>query len=353
MTQSHDGNQVNVNIASFSTLPTPGDIKSKLPRPSGAQTTVAAGRKGVEAILDGKDPRLLMVVGPCSIHDLKAGYEYAQRLKELGDKVADRMLVLMRVYFVKPRTTVGWKGFINDPYLDDSFRIDEGIYKAREFLIQIGELGLPAGTEALDAIIPQYIDDLISWTAIGARTTESQLHREMASGLSSAVGFKNATDGSIDVAVNALMSVSQAHHFLGVDQEGRCAVFHTCGNSYGHIVLRGGTRPNYDTVSVALCEAALRDAGLAENLMIDCSHGNSSKDHRLQSLVLKDCVTQIIQGNKSIKGFMLESNLNEGTQKIPADLSQLKYGVSVTDACMSWEDTEIAVLDAYKRLAAM
>ncbi len=346
------GHKVNINIVSETPLPTPEEVKLALPRSESAKATVAVGRQAVEEILDGKDKRLLMVVGPCSIHDLDAGYEYAERLFELSEKVKDRFLILMRVYFVKPRTTVGWKGFINDPHMDGSYKIDEGIHKAREFLLKVSELGLPAGTEALDAVIPQYIDDLISWTAIGARTTESQLHRELASGLSSAVGFKNATDGSIDVAVHALMSVRQAHHFLGIDQYGKCTILHTSGNQYGHIVLRGGSRPNYDTVSIALCEEELRKANLPENIMIDCSHGNSRKKHELQTRVLEDCVTQILRGNTSIKGFMMESNLLEGNQKIPKDLSQLKRGVSVTDACINWQETEASILEAYNRLGS-
>jgi 3-deoxy-7-phosphoheptulonate synthase len=305
----------------------------------------------LQDILDGRDPRLFAVVGPCSIHDIDAAREYATRLKQLADEVSDTIVILMRVYFEKPRTTVGWKGLINDPDMDDSFHVEKGIYMARELLLQLTNMGLPTATEALDPIMPQYLGDLITWTAIGARTTESQTHREMASGLSTPVGFKNGTDGSLDVAINALKSSMQSHHFMGINQEGRTAVFQTRGNAYGHTVLRGGGgRPNYDSVSIALCEQALEKAGLEPRVVVDCSHANSNKDHNLQTLVARDCVEQIINGNRSIIGLMLESNLNAGNQKIGDDLSKLEYGVSVTDACINWTSTEDALRQAHEFL---
>ncbi len=345
-------NQINnVNVLSQELLPTPEEVKRALPLTERAERTVLNGRETVRRILDHQDHRLFIVVGPCSIHDLKAAREYAGRLKKLADEVADTMFIIMRVYFEKPRTTVGWKGLINDPYMDDSFNIDKGLYLARELLRDLAEMGLPASTEALDPITPQYLSDLITWTAIGARTTESQTHREMASGLSTPVGFKNGTDGSLTVAINALHAASRPHHFLGINQAGQSAVFRTRGNRYGHVVLRGGGgRPNYDSVSVALCEKELAEARLAPNIVVDCSHGNSNKDYRLQPLVAENCMNQILEGNRSIVGLMLESNLGAGNQSIPQDLAQLKYGVSVTDACIDWASTEKLLREARPRL---
>ena len=341
MKQGADVNRVNnVNVVSQELLPTPAQVKRELPLSPRAEQTVVAGREVVRNILAQRDPRLFVVVGPCSIHDLRAAEEYATRLKALADEVADTLVLIMRVYFEKPRTTVGWKGLINDPYMDDSFHIEKGLSMARALLLHVAERGLPAATEALDPITPQYLSDLISWSAIGARTTESQTHREMASGLSMPVGFKNGTDGGLGVAMNALKSVSQPHHFLGIDQSGQCAVFRTRGNPDAHVVLRGGDRPNYDSVCVALCEKELARSGLAARIVIDCSHGNSNKDPTLQPLVAEDCAHQIIEGNRSIVGLMLESNLHAGNQSIPKDLTQLKYGVSVTDACIGWSTTE-------------
>jgi 3-deoxy-7-phosphoheptulonate synthase len=345
----------NLNIISEEVLPPPSELIRRVPVSKTAQNTVINGRQAVRDILDGKDNRLFIVVGPCSIHDLDSAREYAERLLKLSKKVEDNFLLVMRTYFEKPRTTVGWKGFINDPNLDDSFAIEEGLEKSRRFLVEINEMGIPAGKEALDPITPQYVGDLISWYAIGARTAESQTHREMASGLSSPVGFKNGTDGEVTTAVNALKSVSLGHHFLGISEEtGQCAVFHTKGNKYGHVVLRGGGgKPNYDSVSVSICETALEEAGLKKNIMIDCSHGNSMKNYKLQPLVLTDCVNQIIDGNKSIVGMMLESHLFEGNQSIPNDKSQLKYGVSVTDSCIDWETTERILLEARDKLGGV
>ena len=339
-----------LNVVSETLLPTPREIKEQLLLNEKAVATVLKGRSCIEAVLDDRDPRLFLVAGPCSIHDLDAAEEYMEKLHGLALEVEHVFVVLMRVYFSKPRTTVGWKGFINDPRLDDSFAIAEGLFKARRFLRLLADIGLPCGTEALDSITPQYIDDLISWSAIGARTSESQTHREMASGLSTPVGFKNGTDGNIQAAINALKTASKPHHFLGINKEGQCAVLETKGNKYGHLVLRGGQRPNYDSVSIAVCEQELRRAGLREKLMIDCSHGNSLKNPDLQPLVLQNCVNQILEGNQSIAALMLESNLFGGNQELTDDRSKLKYGVSITDACMDWETTRELVLKAAAKL---
>jgi 3-deoxy-7-phosphoheptulonate synthase len=342
----------NINVVASELLPTPEEVKRALPLTEPARSTVLHARATLRDILDRRDPRLFVVVGPCSVHDLEAAREYASRLRELARRVDSTMVLLMRVYFEKPRTTVGWKGLINDPFMDDSFHIEKGISLARGLLIELAELGLPAATEALDPIMPQYLAELVSWTAIGARTTESQTHREMASGLSTPVGFKNGTDGTLTVAINALHSVRQPHHFLGITQQGQSAVFHTRGNAYGHIVLRGGGgRTNYDSVSVRLCEQELAKVGLPVNIMVDCSHGNSNKDPELQPLVAENCVNQILEGNTSLVGFMLESNLHPGNQPIPADPRQLRYGVSVTDACIGWERTAGLLLSLHERLA--
>ena len=340
----------NVNIVSERVLPTPQEIKEKLPLTEATEGCVLKVRTTIQDILSGKDPRILMVVGPCSIHDVAAAKEYAKKLRELADRVSDTIVLVMRVYFEKPRSVVGWKGFINDPYLDNSFHIEDGLFKARSLLLDIVSLGLGTATEALDPVTPQYLHDLIGWTAIGARTTESQTHREMASGLSSPVGFKNGTDGNIEVAINALKAASKPQRFLGVNRNGQCTVMHTKGNSFAHIVLRGGARPNYDSVSVAICEKALKKENLPAKIMIDCSHGNSFKDPTLQPLVLNDCVNQIVEGNTSIVGFMIESNLSAGNQPLTEDLTKLKYGVSVTDACIGWETTEEIILKTREKL---
>ncbi len=336
----------NVNVVSQTDLPPPAAVKAELPMSEAAADTVVRSRRTLRNIIDGSDPRLFVVVGPCSIHDIGAAMEYADRLKALAAQVQDALLIVMRVYFEKPRTTVGWKGLINDPDMDDSCNMEKGIRTARKLLLDLASMGIPTATEALDPVMPQYMGDLISWTAIGARTTESQTHREMASGLSTPVGFKNGTDGGLLVAVNALKSARQPHHFLGISQDGRSAVIHTRGNSYGHIVLRGGGgRPNYDSVCIAMSEKALQEAGLPARIVVDCSHGNSSKDPGLQPLVAKDCAEQVVNGNRSIIGLMLESNLYWGNQEIPADLMKLKYGVSVTDACIDWPATEKTLLE--------
>jgi 3-deoxy-7-phosphoheptulonate synthase len=330
-----------LNIEDYQVVITPTELKKELPLPESARDLVGRSRQTVKDILDGKDDRLFAVVGPCSIHDTELALEYGKRLKALADQVGEHIFIIMRVYFEKPRTTVGWKGLINDPHLNGSFDIETGLRKARKLLIKLSELGLPLATEALDPISPQYLQDTITWTAIGARTTESQTHREMSSGLSSPVGFKNGTDGSLDVAVNAMKSVVSGHAFLGINPQGQVAITKTKGNQYGHVVLRGGGgKPNYDSVSIALCEQALNKTGLPTNIVVDCSHANSNKDHNVQPLVLDDIAHQIKDGNRSICGVMIESNINEGNQSIPDDLSQLKDGVSVTDACISWESTE-------------
>ncbi|EHK71207.1 3-deoxy-7-phosphoheptulonate synthase [Pseudomonas sp. HR1] len=340
-----------LNIEANEPLITPEQLKQEIPLSDLAADTVAQGRQVIRDILDGKDHRLFVVIGPCSIHDIKAAHEYAERLKALAAQVSDSLYLVMRVYFEKPRTTVGWKGLINDPYLDDSFKIQDGLHIGRQLLLDLAEKGLPTATEALDPISPQYLQDLISWSAIGARTTESQTHREMASGLSSAVGFKNGTDGSLTVAINALQSVSSPHRFLGIDQRGQVSVVMTKGNAYGHVVLRGGNgKPNYDSVSVTLCEQALVKAKVKPNIMVDCSHANSNKDAALQPLVMDNVANQIVEGNNSIVGLMVESHLGFGSQPIPADLSQLQYGVSVTDACIDWAMTEKSILDMHRKL---
>lgn len=340
-----------LNVHSNTPLISPAELKRQLPISDKARATVLEGRKVVKDILDRKDNRLVVVVGPCSIHDPQAALDYGRKLKELAEQVKDSLYLVMRVYFEKPRTTVGWKGLINDPYLDDSFAIEDGLKIARKLLLDLSEMGLPLATEALDPIVPQYIQDLISWSAIGARTTESQTHREMSSGLSCAVGFKNGTDGNLDVAVNAMKSVRHSHNFLGMDQDGKVAVYHTQGNDYGHVVLRGGAgKPNYDSVSVKLCEQALEKAGQPANIMIDCSHANSSKDPAVQPMIADNVANQILNGNTSIMGLMLESNLGWGNQSIPEKLSDLKYGISVTDACIDWDTTVECLTELDQRL---
>jgi 3-deoxy-7-phosphoheptulonate synthase len=334
----------NINVDSQEVLLTPLQLKQALPMSEAVRTTVANSRQVIRDILDRKDHRLFVVVGPCSIHDPAAAMDYARRLRALAEELDDTLYIVMRVYFEKPRTTVGWKGLINDPHLDDSFKLEEGLHIGRRLLLDILELGLPTSTEALDPISPQYLQDLITWSAIGARTTESQTHREMASGLSSPVGFKNGTDGNLTVATNALNSVAKPHRFLGINSEGQVSLFTTRGNPYGHIVLRGGgSGPNYDSVHIRICEQELEKAGVAPNIMVDCSHANSNKQPELQPLVVENVANQIVEGNKSIVGLMIESNIHAGNQSIPENLEQLAYGVSVTDGCIDWETTEASL----------
>jgi len=342
-----------LNVVSQEVLISPEDLKKEMPLTGPALQAVKNGRETVRNILDHKDHRLMVVVGPCSIHDVDAAKDYAQRLVKLADELKDSLYLVMRVYFEKPRTTVGWKGLINDPHLNDSFKIQDGLRIGRQLLIDISEMGLATSTEALDPISPQYLQDMISWSAVGARTTESQTHREMASGLSSAVGFKNGTDGGLTVAINALESVSSPHRFLGINGEGQVAVIHTAGNKYGHVVLRGGnSKPNYDSVSVAMCEQELSKAGISTNIMVDCSHANSNKNHELQPLVMDNVANQIIEGNKSIIGIMVESNIGAGNQKLSANRDEMQYGVSVTDKCIDWDTTEKTLRDMAEKLRA-
>lgn len=341
----------NINVASQEVLITPEKLKAALPLGDAGRSVVTSSREAIWDILDGRDQRLFIVVGPCSIHDPLAAMDYARRLKALAEELSDTLYIVMRVYFEKPRTTVGWKGLINDPHMDDSFKIEEGLHIGRKLLLEILELGLPTSTEALDPISPQYLQDLITWSAIGARTAESQTHREMASGLSSPVGFKNGTDGNLDVATNALKSAARPHRFLGINRQGQVSVFTTRGNRYGHVVLRGGSNgPNYDSVNIKLCEDALAAAGCPSNIMVDCSHANSNKQPELQPLVVEDVVNQIREGNRSVVGLMLESNINAGSQAVSGNPDTLQYGVSVTDACISWEETARCLRDAADKL---
>jgi len=334
----------NLNIHSEEEIIHPSKIKSEYPLTQKSVETVMNGQQTINNILDGKDPRLFVVVGPCSIHDVKAAREYAIKLKRLAEELQDELFLVMRVYFEKPRTSVGWQGLIADPHLDDSYNIEEGIRCARQLLLDIAEIGLPTAGEALDLVTPQYIQDLFSWTAIGARTTESQTHRKMASGFSSSVGFKNGTNGDFAVAINAILAASHENNFVSINPEGRVAIVRTKGNPHCHIVLRGGhDGPNYDAEHVAHCEKQLAHAGLPANIMIDCSHANSHKVPENQCKVIDSISEQIQQGNQSIKGIMIESNINAGNQSIPKNLDDLKYGVSVTDACINWETTEASL----------
>lgn len=343
-----------INIRSTVRLIAPCVLKAETPISESATQTVLSGRDTVCNILSGEDRRLMAVVGPCSIHDEDAAMEYARRLKGLAERVADRIYVVMRVYFEKPRTTIGWKGLINDPFMDGSFNVEEGMRKGRRILMQINELGLPAASEMLDPITPQYTAGLITWASIGARTTESQTHRQMASGLSMPVGFKNGTDGLLQTALDALESARHPHSFLGIDDEGNTCVIHTKGNPWGHLILRGGqSGPNYFPQNIADATARLTKANQSTALLVDCSHANSGKDYRKQPSVLRHVVEQRAQGTDNIVGVMIESNLHEGSQSIPDDLAALRYGVSVTDGCIGWEQTEAALLEAFDELAAV
>ena len=330
----------NLHITGYDALPSPGQIKEELAIKGVALKTVKNGHRHVKNILDRKDNRLIVVVGPCSIHDPAEAVQYAELLKPLADELSEDLLLVMRVYFEKPRTSVGWEGLIYDPHLDGSHRIDQGIRIGRKLMLDINEIGLPIAIEALDLISPQYLQDLVSWTAVGARTTESPTHRKLASGISSAIGFKNNVDGEVSVAINAIRSASANHSFISVTDEGQVAVFRTEGNPHCHVILRGGKLPNYDEDSVRKCEKELLKAGNAGNIMVDCSHGNSRKDHAKQLDVLDEIARQINAGNRSIIGVMLESNLEEGNQPIPDDLGEIRPGVSITDACIGWTTTE-------------
>ena len=333
----------NLHITGYDALPSPGQIKEEYKLEGKALETVKKGQREVKDILERKDSRIIAIVGPCSIHNPIEAVEYAKLLKPLADELANELLIVMRVYFEKPRTSIGWDGLIYDPHLDGSHRIDQGIRIGRKLMVDISKIGLPIGIEALDLISPQYLQDLVSWTAVGARTTESPTHRKLASGISSAVGFKNNIDGEISVAINAIRSASANHSFISVTDGGSVAVFRTEGNPHCHVILRGGREPNYDRASVTVCEEELRKAGIVENIMIDCSHGNSRKNHTRQLDVLKDISKQLAADNTSIIGVMLESNIEEGNQPIPNNLDEIRPGVSVTDACISWESTEAAL----------
>ena len=340
----------NVNIDNQEILITPEELKRQLPATEEVKRGISQNRDIVRSIIDGTDKRLLLVVGPCSIHNPREAIDYAERLKALSESVNDKLFIVMRAYFEKPRSTVGWKGLINDPHLDDSFKIAEGLAMARKLLLEISKLGLPLANEALDPITPQYLQELFSWTAIGARTSESQTHREMASGLSCPVGFKNGTDGSLDVALNALQSVKSPHRFLGISPDGKVSIVTTKGNAHAHVVLRGGTNgPNYYPENIAVCEEELESIGAPHAIMVDCSHANSNKDHTKQGSVLEAVAEQISVGNKSIRGVMLESNLKPGNQKVDSS-QELQYGVSITDACIGWEETERLLKDFHKAL---
>lgn len=340
----------NVHIAGEQILITPEELKKQFPLNAALEAQITASRQTIADITSGKDHRLLVVCGPCSIHDTEAALEYARQLKGLSEQLKDQLYIVMRVYFEKPRTTVGWKGLINDPYMDNSFDMEAGLHIARRLLLDLVEMGLPLATEALDPNSPQYLGDLFSWSAIGARTTESQTHREMASGLSMPVGFKNGTDGSLGTAINAMRAASMPHRFVGINQSGQVCLLQTQGNPDGHVILRGGKSPNYGPEDVAQCEKEMRQAGLRPSLMIDCSHGNSNKDFRRQSGVAESAVAQIKDGNRSIMGLMLESNIHEGNQSSEQPRSDMRYGVSVTDACINWETTETLLREIHQDL---
>lgn len=336
-----------VHVKEFIPLTTPDELKQKLPLSQASYETVIDGREAVQKILDKTDRRMLAVVGPCSIHDEAAALDYAGRIRDLRETVKDTLELVMRVYFEKPRTTVGWKGLINDPHLDGSCDIHAGLEKARSILMKITDMGVPTATEMLDPISPQYIAGLVSWAAIGARTTESQTHREMASGLSMPVGFKNCTDGGLKRAVNAMTAAGSPQSFLGIAPNGQASVVSTTGNPYTHLVLRGGKRPNYDSVSVDEALELIREKKLREAIVVDCSHANSGKKFHRQEIVWQDVINQRMNGNDALVGLMVESNINEGSQKLTKDLSALKYGVSITDECISWEKTEQLIMTAH------
>ena len=339
-----------VRVESITPLPPPSEYWQRYPNPDHIQRQIARHRDEIERILTGEDSRMLMIVGPCSVHDPKACREYAVRLAELAGEVEDLILIAMRIYFEKPRTTLGWKGYINDPTLNGTYDVESGMAKAREFLLEVCGLGLPAATEFLEPFTPQYLGDLISWGAIGARTTESQTHRIMASGLSMPIGFKNGTGGTVAIAVDGIVAAMARHVFLGIDENGSAALVKTMGNPAGHLILRGGkTGPNYDADSVADAQSKLLERGLKPNLVVDCSHGNSGKDHKIQSRVLRDLVEQRLD-NPGVVGLMLESHINEGNQTLGPDPSRLEYGVSITDACIGWDETERIIREAHARL---
>jgi 3-deoxy-7-phosphoheptulonate synthase len=341
----------NLKITGITPIIAPADLRQVFPLSEKDREFVMKSRERIKDILQRRDRRLMVVVGPCSIHDPEAAVEYAERLAALSHRLSDQLLLIMRVYFEKPRTTVGWKGLINDPDMNGTHLISKGLGIARGLLSRITALEVPVANEMLDPITPEYVADMISWGAIGARTTESQTHRELASGLSFPIGFKNGTDGNLQIAMDAMIAAQHPHSFLGINREGRTSIIQTTGNPDVHIVLRGGSRkPNYHPEDIAHTEESLKKGGLFPTIMVDCSHGNSSKDYQKQPLVLESTVQQVVEGNESISGVMIESFLEAGNQKVPADHSQLKYGVSITDACIDWATTERILLDAHNRL---
>ncbi len=351
MTQVSSESTSDVHIERTVRLSTPDELASELPLTDAARDTVLRYRREVQAILRGEDSRFLVISGPCSIHDEEAGLEYAERFRELAERVSDQLLLVMRVYFEKPRTVLGWKGLIYDPNLDGTFAIEQGLHRARRFLLKVNEMGVPAATEFLDPIVPQYLTDLVTWAAIGARTTESQTHRQLAAGLSMPVGFKNTTAGSVKIAADAIVAARAAQGFLGIDREGRAAEIYTTGNPDGHLVLRGGDDgPNYDAAAVASAQALLEKAGLPPTLLVDCSHMNAGKDHRNEGTVFRNALQQHIDGNRGVAGVMLESHLNPGNQALGDDPSELLYGISITDPCIDWAETEEILTEAAERL---
>jgi len=341
----------NLKVTAITPIIAPADLRQVLPLSESEREFVMKSRERIKEILQRRDRRLMVVVGPCSIHDPEAAVDYAKRLAALSRRVSDQLLLIMRVYFEKPRTTVGWKGLINDPDMNGTHLISKGLGIARGLLLKLTALEVPVANEMLDPITPEYVADMISWGAIGARTTESQTHRELASGLSFPIGFKNGTDGNLQIAIDAMIAAQHPHSFLGINREGRASIVQTAGNPDVHIVLRGGSRkPNYHPEDITQTEESLKKNGLFPTVMVDCSHGNSNKDYQKQPLVLENVVQQVVDGNSSISGVMIESFLSAGNQKVPADHSQLKYGVSITDACIDWDTTERILLDAHDRL---
>ena len=340
-----------VNVVSNNALIRPSELETRIPLSSDAESTVLEGRRQLEAVLNHEDDRFVVMVGPCSIHDHSAALDYAERLKPLAEQVSDRIMVVMRVYFEKPRTTIGWKGLIYDPNLNDTYQIEDGLHRARRLLMEISEAGLYSATEFLDPIVPQYVADLVTWAAIGARTTESQTHRQMASGLSMPVGFKNGTDGDPQTAVDALVAAATPQAFLGIDHDGQASIVETRGNRNCHLVMRGGrSGTNFDARSIATAAEALRKADAPANIVVDCSHGNSNKDHTRQHIAFEDVVNQRTAGNDNLVGVMLESNINAGAQKLGPDPAALEYGISITDSCIGWDETVELLEWAYDKM---
>jgi 3-deoxy-7-phosphoheptulonate synthase len=339
-----------VNVTSNNALIRPSELEARIPLTQKAEASVLEGRRQLESVLTGEDDRFAVIVGPCSIHDRQGALDYAKRLKPLAEQLSERLLVVMRVYFEKPRTTVGWKGLIYDPNLNDTYQIEDGLHRARTMLLEIAEAGLYSATEFLDPIVPQYLSDLVTWAAIGARTTESQTHRQMASGLSMPVGFKNGTDGDPQTAVDALVAARTPQAFLGIDHNGQASIVETRGNDNCHLVMRGGrSGTNFDARSIATAQEALRKAQLPQNIVVDCSHGNSNKDHTRQHIAFEDVLAQRIGGNRDILGVMLESNINAGAQKLGEDPAELEYGISITDSCIGWDETVNLLEWAYEQ----